>query len=274
MEVTRLTNLQLAHEKSQKSLAARIRYAETRVTQLTDTIATLEPINANITDTHGDAFTISIAARGTPTGRRTFTERAVAGQILAELLGTPYGRRWADADDALIGLAGVQIGYDYHPALVPGGRDQHVWYLTCTDKNVITMQQSDNYKPPTPQSIIATIENLPRKLDSYITQLKTDLAEAKRTIEQGKPLIGAPFAHADDLHAARERYELIQEQIKTEAGQQTITHNGNEQQLNPETTELQHFTELAQSTPAVEIDDPLSYCNLDFEIDTNSYSIF
>jgi N12 class adenine-specific DNA methylase len=218
-ELRRLTNLQLSHERSQRAITARSQAATFAIQRLTHRIDVLHEFADQVTSTQGDDFRLNIhMPRGYPDpDKATFDSRSEAGECLQNLIGDKQLliRLY---HDTLVTVGGLDVGVTYHPTQRVGAADQYCWFLEC-EPAITSIQQVPQGQLPSPASIIATLEHLPSKVAKWILQFESELADAQSTLEQTRPLLGLPFRQADDLAAARTRYETIQEKLLNQARQ-------------------------------------------------------
>lgn len=183
-EITRLENLERAHAKEVAQAKRRIADAEMMIVRDTELLANYKADLAARQDTTGDKFSIVVNGK-------TITERKAAGDAIIAL-----AKQHADINPNVqektfeIGkFAGFTLLVNNKAEVLLRGKGQY--------RASINMQAADG--------TIRSLENIPRRLDSMVSNTETRLAENRSAIGKLQKTISAGFEKADELAQLRKR---------------------------------------------------------------------
>lgn len=183
-EITRLENLERAHAKEVSQAKKRIADAEMMIVRDTELLAQYKADLAARQDTTGDKFNIVVNGK-------TITERKAAGEAIIAL-----AKQHADINPNVqektfeIGkFAGFALLVNNKAEVLLRGKGQY--------RGSVNMQAADG--------TIRTLENIPRRLDSMVTNTETRLSENRSAIGKLQKTISSGFDKADELAQLRKR---------------------------------------------------------------------
>jgi len=197
-----LSRLERAHSQSQRSLAQQKSRAERELAQARTDLPLVVAAAAATTPTVGDAFSLDIRGRGRS------TDRVAAATMLQGALPQLYGYR-TETDPKEVAVLGghtltAAVSRDYNTR-----EGQIRWTIVGVPGVGTTTIQTQN-RDLVDLGVIRRLEHLvANSIPERIGRLQTTIAEAERTITQCDSLIGKPFGRADDLAAAREKFEWV-----------------------------------------------------------------
>lgn len=183
-EITRLENLERAHAKEVAQAKRRIADAEMMIVRDNELLENYKADLAARQDTTGDKFSIVVNSK-------TITERKAAGDAIIAL-----AKQHADVSPFAqektfeIGkFAGFTLLVNNKAEVLLRGKGQY--------RASINMQAADG--------TIRSLENIPRRLDSMVSNTETRLAENRSAIGKLQKTISAGFEKADELANLRKR---------------------------------------------------------------------
>ena len=215
-EITRLENLERAHAKEIAQAKRRIADAEMMIVRDTELLENYKADLAARQDTTGEKFSIVVSGK-------TITERKAAGDAIIAL-----AKQHADINPNVqektfeIGkFAGFTLLVNNKAEVLLRGKGQY--------RASVNMQTADG--------TIRSLENIPRRLDSMVSNTETRLTENRSAIGKLQKTISAGFEKADELANLRKRNAEILLELNP-ADEQNVA------ELDEEENEVQHSRDI------------------------------
>lgn len=202
-EIATLTRLERSHERAQTGLRGRITMAEREIETAREKAPRIESAIAQTTETKGEAFAATI--NGTP-----HRDRPEAADALRSTLRTAMGTLDKDIRRETTVRQAITVGghsFDAQLRVTGLGRQARLELPTLPEVSV------DVDLTDTGHGVITRTENAITGLPHLLEKTHQRVETATQDIESARRDLGAPFARADDLTAARGRLETIDEEM-------------------------------------------------------------
>ena len=195
-ELTRLERAARNHEADQRNLAKQIAVSEADIATSQRLIGEIDQALTTRVDTRGDAFSMRL-------GDETYTNRTNAQDRLRHLL-QRIARR--EQTTATLGQFG---GFPLRATATDYGVRIELVGVPGADITAISSELETG-------DIIGKLQYPLSNLETSRSRHVSKVGEARRDIESLRSRQGKPFRDADDLTAARQRFERIESQLKAE----------------------------------------------------------
>jgi len=244
-DVARLTRLQRAHQDDQHRLRTTLATSEQRLRRYTALADDLETALADVIDTHGDRFRMTID--GTQHRKRVDAGTYLQALGADQLANTPTG---AVSELVPIGeLAGLTVS-----AQTDRRNGDELRILVTTAHVELTYTRED-WQQSDPGRIVQRLERYIQSLPDDLANARHEASNAGTEAERARTRLGQPFEHADQLaRIQRRQAELTEALTPNESGPSHEMPCASTAELSPAATVRRRLDRLA-ATPGAAFSD-------------------
>lgn len=207
-ELAKMQRLERAYQRNKSNLGLLRQAAASRVSNALADLDALRAAAPLVVDLTGEKFAITL-------GDERYTSRAEASTAFARI-GERAGIRWVSGmvsrDLGQIGKIGnFEIHAELSSGTVLGSQPNVVMHLDGVPRSRVIVTRDEFLQGGV--GLITRLENRASGIERTISEVQATIDESTATVADVDERAGAPFKHAAELDAAKERMRVVTEQL-------------------------------------------------------------